>query len=144
MIHGPVSGSAPFSLHGLRVLVANERQGNLRVPRRALLRTSEVDLLTAGHDHGEVDPAAFVLHAVHSGHALEAQLLDSGFPRRVLRTARRGASSSTFAGVQVQSVIGQNAALLLPQLQEAAAALLQLTVPHYSDGEGHGFKKKKK
>lgn len=134
---GQVSCAAPSSLHGLRVLVANESQRDLRVPRRGLLRAPEVDLLTATHDHGEVDPAALVLHAVHGGHALEPELLDSGAPRGARRIAR-GAASSSFAGVQAQSVLGEHAALLLPQLQEPAAALLQLTVPHHSDRKGHG------
>lgn len=134
---GQVSCAAPSSLHGLRVLVANERQGDLRVPRRALLRAPKVDLLTAGHDHGEVDPTTLVLHAVDGGHALEAELLDSGAPRRARRIAR-GAAYSSFAGVQAQPVLGEHAALLFPQLQQAAAALLKLTIPHHSDREGHG------
>lgn len=133
---GQVPAAAPSGLHGLRVLVAHERQGDLRVPRRALLRAPEVDLLSAGHHHGEVHPASLVLHAVHGGHALEAELFDSGAPRRARRIAR--AATSSFAGMQAQSVLGEHAALLLPQLQEAAAALLQLAVPHHPGRRGHG------
>lgn len=69
--------SLPPSLHGLEILVTDQSQGDLRVPRRTVLRTAEVDLLAGVHDHGEVHQSSLVLHAVHRHHAFEEQLFGS-------------------------------------------------------------------
>lgn len=125
----------PPGLHGLQVLETHQRQSDLRVPRRAVLRTPKVYLLARGHDHGEIHKSSLVLHAVYCGHALEAELLGFGAPRRARSIS---AAAAAFAAVQPQPFLCEDAALLFPQLEEPAAALLQQPVPHHLDRERHG------
>lgn len=92
--------SVPAGLNGDAVFEAHQRERDLRVPRRPLLLAPEVDLFTVAHHDGEVDQTPRVLHAVQRAHPLEAHLF----------------TLLAFAVVQTDSVLRQNAALLLPQL----------------------------
>lgn len=122
----------PSSLNSLKVLVAHQCQGDLRVPSHTVLRAAKVNLLAGTHDHGEVHQPSLVLDAVHRDHALEAELLGFGAPSRA-----RSISAAAFAAVQAKPFLGQHAALLLPQLEEPAAALLQQPVTHHFKRERH-------
>ena len=126
----------PSTLNGLQILEAHQRQRDLRVPRSAVLRTPKVNLLPRRHHYGEVHQPPLVLHAVHRDHALKAELLGFGAPRRARSIPTTNATA--FTVVQAQSFLCEHAALLLPQLEETAAALLQQPVPHHFARQRHG------
>lgn len=110
----------------LSVLVLDHLQGDLRVPA-LVLRTSEVDLFALRHDDREVDVLALPLHAVHRLHVGEVQLLHPvhappvllGVVMRLVMLLRRQ---------QKHAILGQDAVLLLPELQQPVAPLLQETL----------------
>lgn len=116
----------------LAVLVLDHLQGDLRVPA-LVLWASEVDLLPLGHDHREVDVLALPLHAVHRLHVGEVQLLQ---PLRaapgLLRLRMR--LVVLLRRQQEDAILGQDAALLLPELQQPVAALLQQTLLEHLPG----------
>lgn len=102
------------ALDGLPVLVIDQRHGDHRVPALILPGAPEVHLLIVrGHD-GEVDELAGALHAVHLLDGLQFQLFALGAPLRVR--------------VHVEAVRGQDARLLLPELEEVVGSLLQLAL----------------
>ncbi len=101
-------------LNGDAVFEAHQRERDLRVPRRSLLLAPEVNLLPAVHHDGEVHQTPFILHAVQRGHLLEAHLF----------------TALAFTVVQPESVLCQNATLLLPQLQKSTTPLLQIAILH--------------
>lgn len=117
---------SPSREDSLEVLVSDQRQRDLRVPRRPLLDAAKVDLLPRRQHHGEVHQAALVLDAVHRGHEGEGEVLGPG------------AGLRSPGAVEPQPVLRQDAALRLPELQETTAALLQDPRPHHPGGGGHG------
>lgn len=110
----------------LSVLVLDHLQGDLRVPA-LVLRASEVDLLPFGHDHREVNVFALPLHAVHRLHVGEVQLLHPvRAPPVLLRVVMR--LVVLLRRQQKHAILGQDAVLLLPELQQPVAPLLQQTL----------------
>lgn len=110
----------PAGLDGqdrLAVLVLDHLERDLRVPA-LVLRAPEVDLSALRHHHREVHVLPLALHAVHRLHVGEVQLLHLAAGVVVMVVV-------VFGWVKHQSVLGQHAALLLPQLQQPVAALLQ-------------------
>lgn len=114
---------------GLAVLVLHHLQRDRRVPA-LLLRAPKVDLLPLGHHHREVHVLALPLHAVHRLHVGEVKLLDLGGRlgrrRRLLLLWRRG----VLGGNEEQPLLGEDTALLLPELQQPVAPLLQHALLH--------------
>lgn len=117
---------------GLAVLVLHHLQRDRRVPA-VLLRAPKVDLLPLGHHYREVHVLALPLHAVHRLHVGEVKLLDLG--RRLGRQRRRllllrWRRRLLLGGDEEQPLFGEDAALLLPELQEPVAPLLQHPLLH--------------
>lgn len=115
---------------GLAVLVLHHLQRDRRVPA-LLLSAPKVDLLPLGHHHREVHVLALPLHAVHRLHVGEVKLLDLGRRlgrrrRRLLLLWRRG----VLGGDEEQPLFGEDTALLLPELQQPVAPLLQHALLH--------------
>lgn len=110
---------------GLAVLVLHHLQRDRRVPA-LLLSAPKVDLLPLGHHHREVDVLAFPLHAVHRLHVGEVKLLHLGRRLGRQRLLRR----RLLGGDEEQPLLGEDAALLLPELQEPVAPLLQHALLH--------------
>lgn len=113
---------------GLAVLVLHHLKRDRRVPA-LLLCAPKVDLLPLGHHHREVHVLALSLHAVHRLHVGEVKLLDLG--RRLGRRCRlllrrRG----VLGGDEEQPLLGEDTALLLPELQQPVAPLLQHALLH--------------
>lgn len=105
---------------GLSVFVLHHLQGDLCIPA-LVLRAPKINLPALCHDHGEVDVFAFPLHTIHRLHVGEVQLLDpGGLWRRAL-----GCLLQLFWGDEEKTLLGEQAPLLLPQLQQAIAPLLQ-------------------
>lgn len=101
-------------LNGLSVLVVNQGHGDHRVPAVLLSGAPEIDLLIVRGDDGEVDELAGALHAVHLPDGLQLELFAL---RALLRVC-----------VNVEAVRGQDARLPLPELEQAVAPLLQLSL----------------
>lgn len=127
---------------GLAILVLHHLQRDLGVPA-LVLRAPKVDLLALSHHHGEVHVLALALHAVHGLHVGKVQFLELD---RRLEAGHGGASGlgrfdrtlpglllllllvvvlQLFGRDEQQPLLGEDAALLLPELQQPVAALLQ-------------------
>lgn len=115
---------------GLAVLVLHHLQRDRRVPA-LLLCAPKVDLLPLGHHHREVHVLALPLHAVHRLHVGEVKLLDLGRRlgrrRRLLLLRRR---RGVLGRDEEQPLLGEDTALLLPELQQPVAPLLQHALLH--------------
>lgn len=129
---------------GLTVLVLHHLQRDLGVPA-LVLRAPKVDLLAFGHHHREVHVLALALHAVHGLHVGKVQFLELG---RRLEDGRGGAPGrgrlrGPLPGLrrrrlvlvlqllgrdEQEPLLGEDAALFLPELQQPVAALLQHTL----------------
>lgn len=109
---------------GLSVLIMNHLQGDLRIPT-LVLWAPKINLPALGHHHREVHVLAFPLHTVHRLHIGEVQLLDAG------RLGRRTVLLQLFRRDEEQSFLGQQTALLLPQLQQTITPLLQHSLLHH-------------
>lgn len=126
----------------LTVLVLHHLQRDLGVPA-LVLRAPKVDLLALGHHHSEVHILALALHAVHGLHVGKVQFLELGWrleaghgrPSRLGRFGRPLPRLLLLLLVlqllgrdKQQPLLGEDAALFLPELQQPVAALLQHTL----------------
>lgn len=128
----------------LTILVLHHLQRDLGVPA-LVLRAPKVDLLALGHHHSEVHILALALYAVHGLHVGKVQFLELD---RRLKAGDSGASGLGRFGRPLpllwlllvvlvlqllgwdeqQPLLGENAALFLPELQQPVASLLQHTL----------------
>lgn len=123
---------------GLTILVLHHLQRDLCVPA-LVLRAPKVDLLALSHHHCEVHILALALHTIHGLHVGKVQFLKLD---RWLQSGHNGASSGlgrlsrSLSGLLLlllqllgrdkqQALLGKDAALFLPELQQPVAAFLQ-------------------
>lgn len=113
----------------LSVLILHHLQCDLCIPS-LVLWTPKIYLPALCHDHCEIDIFAFPLHTVHRLHVGEMQLLD---PCRFSWRARLLLLLliQLLGWDEQKTFLGQQAPLLLPQLQQAIAPLLQKSFLHH-------------
>lgn len=100
-------------LDGFSVLVINQGQGDLRVPAGLLRGVPEVDLFVIFGNDGEIHELFGALHTVHLLYGLQLEFFDLG---------------ALYVRVHIEAVLGQDARLFLPELEEAVAPLLQVSL----------------
>lgn len=129
---------------GLSILVLHHLQRDFGVPP-LVLRAPKVDLLALSHHHSEVHILALALYAVHGLHVGKVQFLELDWRLKAGHSGAPGLGrlNRPLTGLlllllllvlqllgrdEQQPLLGENAALFLPELQQPVAALFQHTL----------------